>query len=252
MKACVFLGPSLRGDEAVRLEGAGAIEIRPPVRAGDVRQALHDGCQLIGIVDGFFEQVPTVWHKEILFALSRGAWVYGGGSMGALRAAELHRYGMVGIGAIFDAYRTGQLDADDEVAVVHGPAESGFRELSTALANLRFGLRRAVERGILSAASEAVLLATAQRRFYADRSWKTLFLDGKNQGAVAREEILALQAWVVHESPNQKRDDAIAVLTRMSADLSAGIAPFSPAFAFEPTDPWDHAERLFQRRVGRC
>jgi hypothetical protein len=249
MKACVFLGPSLRRDEAERL--AGAIELRPPVRAGDVRQALHDGCNFIGIVDGFFEQVPTVWHKEILFAMSRGAWVYGGGSMGALRAAELHRYGMVGIGTIFEAYRSGQFEADDEVAVVHAPADSGFRELSTALANLRFGLRRAVELGVISAASEAALLAAAQRRFYADRSWKALFLDGKRENSVDREELVALEAWVMREPPNQKRDDAIAVLNRMTADLAAGLAPFSPAFAFEPTEHWDLAERAFLRRVGR-
>ena len=45
--------------------------------------------------------------------------------MGALRAAELHAFGMRGVGRIFEAFRDGELEDDDEVAVVHGPAEPG-------------------------------------------------------------------------------------------------------------------------------
>jgi hypothetical protein len=40
--------------------------------------------------------------------------------MGALRAAELHTFGMVGVGRVFEGYRDGVYEDDDEVAVVHG------------------------------------------------------------------------------------------------------------------------------------
>jgi len=51
---------------------------------------------------GYFEIVPTVWHKEILWAMDRGIHVYGGASIGALRAAELADFGMTGIGQIYE------------------------------------------------------------------------------------------------------------------------------------------------------
>ena len=78
------------------------------------------------IVDGYFDTVPSVWHKEILVAMQRGVHVFGASSMGALRAAELHPFGMVGIGQVYEWYRDGTIDADDEVAVAHGPAEFAF------------------------------------------------------------------------------------------------------------------------------
>ena len=42
------------------------------------------GYRRIGIIDGHFGNVPSVWHKEILFALSKGVEVSGAASMGAL------------------------------------------------------------------------------------------------------------------------------------------------------------------------
>ena len=53
------------------------------------------------IVDGEFGQSLSVWHKEILHALHRGIRVVGASSMGALRAAELDRFGMEGVGEIY-------------------------------------------------------------------------------------------------------------------------------------------------------
>src|SRR4051812_8794601 len=93
----IFSGPSLPRAE---VEAAGFIW-RPPVRQGDVRAILDDEPAAIGIIDGVFECVPTVWHDEILEALDRGLPVYGASSIGALRAAELDVYGMIGVGAIY-------------------------------------------------------------------------------------------------------------------------------------------------------
>jgi hypothetical protein len=79
-------------------------------------------------VDGYFERVPAVWHKEVLWAISQGIRVYGSASMGALRAAELSAFGMIGIGKIFEWYRDGVIERDDEVAVAHmGRQKMGTR-----------------------------------------------------------------------------------------------------------------------------
>ena len=98
-------------------------------------------------MDGVFERVPAVWHKEILFALSEGIHVYGAASMGALRAAELDRFGMRGVGEVYRAYADGVLEDDDEVAVAHAGAEDGFRPISDSMVDIRATLeRRGVER----------------------------------------------------------------------------------------------------------
>lgn len=49
--------------------------------------------------------------------------------MGALRAAEMHRYGMIGIGEIFERYRAGE---EDDSLVAMSYEESTFRPLTEA------------------------------------------------------------------------------------------------------------------------
>ena len=88
MNTCVFLGPSLSRKEAVDI--LPDAEYLPPAAQGDVYRATCRNPQAILIVDGFFDCVPAVWHKEILWAMQDGVHVYGTASMGALRAAELH------------------------------------------------------------------------------------------------------------------------------------------------------------------
>ena len=87
MTTCVFLGPSLALEEARACLDATYL---PPARRGDLRAAAeaHGATRLV-LLDGYFEQVPSVWHKEILWALDRRLEVWGAASMGALRAAEL-------------------------------------------------------------------------------------------------------------------------------------------------------------------
>src|SRR4051812_32650349 len=126
MSAFVFLGPSLPASEASQVLEATYL---PPVQQGDILRLLERKPKFIGIIDGYFETVPAVWHKEILFAMSSGVHVFGAASMGALRAAELHPFGMVGVGTIFEWYRDGMVSGDDEVAIRHGPAELGYLPL---------------------------------------------------------------------------------------------------------------------------
>ena len=92
----VFLGPSLAAAEARQLLPARYLS---PVRCGDVLRVRRLRPRAIAIIDGLFESISAVWHKEILLALEDGIAVFGASSMGALRAAELDTFGMVGIGA---------------------------------------------------------------------------------------------------------------------------------------------------------
>jgi hypothetical protein len=184
MSTYVFLGPSLPVDEAVSILDAIYL---PPAAVGDVYRLARDGRpHRIAIIDGYFERMAAVWHKEILFALESRIAVFGAASMGALRAAELAPFGMTGVGRIFAAFRRGALTDDDEVAVAHLPAEQGFTPVSTALVDLRWGLARARRARRISAATESALIALAKARFYRERSWPQLLADARAVGIPAR------------------------------------------------------------------
>ena len=148
MKPVVFLGPSLPRREAERVLDA---DFRPPAGQGDLFRAAGAGPPAIGLIDGIFKNAPTVRHREILWALSRGIPVYGAASMGALRAAELHRFGMRGTGLIYRWYRRHALLPDDAVAVTHAPAALGSQALSDALVDIRRSLAAARRRGLMTA-----------------------------------------------------------------------------------------------------
>src|SRR6202161_4453577 len=154
MMTFIFVGPTLPADEIARTQGFVCL---PPVAQGDLYRAARLRPRAIGVIDGFFSGAPSVWHKEILWAISRGVPVFGSASMGALRAAELHAFGMRGVGRIFEAFRDGELEDDDEVAVVHGPAELGHVQASEAMVNIRATLARAETVGILSKSSRSAL-----------------------------------------------------------------------------------------------
>ncbi len=127
MTAYVFVGPTLPPEQ---VHTSGDIVCLPPVALGDVYRVAQGGARVIGVIDGYFEGVPAVWHKEILWALSRGIHVFGSASMGALRGAELCTFGMRGVGRIFEAYRDGIFEDDDE-DYVPGPRALAARSGAT-------------------------------------------------------------------------------------------------------------------------
>ena len=209
----VYVGPTLSADEVrARLPGA---TVEPPAAVGDIlRAARRRTVARIALVDGYFERMAAVWHKEILVALERGIAVYGASSMGALRAAELAPFGMVGVGAIYRDFARGVLVADDEVAVAHLPAEYGYRAMSDALVNLRYGLARAAATGIASETVHTRLVELAQLRFYRERSWTQLVTDARAAKAAPAAMLDALAAW---PKPDRKADDARLLLRRLRA-----------------------------------
>jgi len=234
MTAIVFTGPTLRPEE---ITGAGDFIAQPPVAQGDVYRAALGQPAAIGIIDGYFSGAPSVWHKEILWAISQGIQVFGSASMGALRAAELNGLGMRGIGRIFEAFRDGVLEDDDEVAVVHGPAEIGFPPASEAMVNIRTTLALAEAKNVIGAESRRALATFAKGLFFADRNWPAL-LAGEGAHGVGLPELAALSEWLPEGRVDQKRLDALEMLAAMQAPPTAG-EPASPAFHFEWTSLWD-------------
>ena len=232
MTMYIFVGPTLRREEVAAVCEAVCL---PPVAQGDVYRVVQRRPRAIGIVDGFFSGAPSVWHKEILWALSQGIHVFGSASMGALRAAELHGFGMQGVGRIFEAFRDGILEDDDEVAVVHGPAEIGFVAASEPMVNIRATLAQAEADGFLNTASRRALEVLAKSLFFPHRTWPAI-LGGAH--GVAEAELARLRSWLPHGRVDQKREDALAMLAAMQETL-ARPDPHRPCFQFEWTGFWD-------------
>ena len=63
----------------------------------------------------------------------------GGASMGALRASELDDFGMIGVGRVYQDYRMGIIESDDDVAVVINPET--FEQLSEAFISMNYNLK---------------------------------------------------------------------------------------------------------------
>ena len=218
MTIVAFAGPSLpQGERAAFPE----IDWRPPAEAGDLLRLAVGERTVLCLIDGYFDHRPAVRHKELLLLLSRGMPIYGAASIGALRAAEMRTFGLIGIGAIFAAYARGSLTGDDEVALVHAGAERGWRPLSVPLVDVRATLCAARRARIVDARDARAMLRAAARIHYVDRQW------GDVSGAIADAGRRgAFLAWLGAGAVSQKRADALACLA--AARRGAGTKAARP------------------------
>ncbi len=196
----VYLGPTLSHATARRFLSATYL---PPIRRGDLAK-LSVATRIVGIIDGVFHQSLAVSPKEIIALLDCGVLVYGASSIGALRAVETHVYGMKGLGAIFEMYRDREIDADDEVAVAYDPAND--RAVSEPLVNIRFALRDAVAKQVITRAEGDEIIATLKSIYYPDRSYQLV-------GRICP----ALAPFLKATRPDQKRDDAVLLLRTIAS-----------------------------------
>lgn len=205
MKPVVFAGPSLHG---VQLPPDLDLQFAPPAACGDVLKAVREGNTTIGLVDGTFESGPSVWHKEILFALASGCTVLGAASMGAIRAAECAPYGMVGVGRIFEEFSSGKRSVDADVALIHGPRELGYLPLSVALVDVEDALARMQAVGALSPALCDEILGRAKRTFFKARTWRALLSAVEAPPAMIQH----VTAWIANNGPGLKGRDALLLI----------------------------------------
>jgi hypothetical protein len=248
MTAIIFAGPSLPPRARPHVAG---LEWRPPLRRGDLYMVALRRPGLIGVVDGYFETVPTVWHKEILWAMSQGVHVYGAASIGALRAAELAEFGMKGVGQIYRQYRAGELTDDDEVAVLHGPAEIGYVQVTEAMVNVRATVEQALRSGIVEPDLAAALIEIAKSLFYKDRTYEAMLKLASGRG-FAPAALDRFETWLPRGQVDQKRIDAEEMLRTMIAHLESGVSPLEVSYQFAHTFAWEEARQLIERTSGRA
>jgi len=226
-KIVIFLGPSLPIAEAREILDAVYL---PPAKQSDLLSAVTTySPDIIGLIDGVFLSLPSVWHKEILYALEQGVAVYGASSMGALRAAETEAFGMVGVGEIYQMYARGELLDDDEVVMVHGPEDTEYRRLSEPMVNVRATFHRAKNEGIINKNLCEQLTAIAKSIYFPERTFSAIFRKAATAGILP--DILEEMAHFAKENyVDIKRQDAILLLETLR-DLPESLPQSQPNFS---------------------
>lgn len=234
MTAVVFLGPSLPWQQAAAI--APNVELWPPAQAGDVYRAVeHRRASALGLIDGVFGTAPSVWHKEILFALSHGVPVWGSSSMGALRAAECAPFGMIGIGDIFESYASGCTVDDDEVAVAHLDEADGFTPVTIPMVTVRRIALLATEASVITAGEAETVIERCKETFYGDRTaerFDEILAESLSPGAVA--EVRRISGT---PEADPKAQDARMLLTLLADERHAHPTPGDPVL-LEETAFW--------------
>jgi hypothetical protein len=192
--------------------------IRPPAKQSDlISDLLEFEPTHVLLIDGEFSQALSVWQKEIIYALQipgvKG--VYGAASMGALRAADLADFGMVGCGRIFRWYDEGVITDESEVSLLYYRRPDGSYVCATVpLVNVRAALDRAVGMGVLELEKAQAIFEFAASVHWTERTPAIL---GRVGG---------LLSWL--ETVDQKKVDALELVCTFQ-DLSPR-AGFSAQF----------------------
>ncbi len=228
-RVVVFTGPTL--DEDVIRTIAPNVEVVPPVAAGDLLRLSLEAGDVVAIIDGFYFQSASVRHKEILDLLDRGIHVWGAASMGALRAAELAPFGMRGFGRIFDAYRNGEIDGDDEVAIIHAPQDMHYTKLTEALVNIRYACQAAVSEDLLTQDDYQLVMNTAAELPFFERSYSRIWQDAYARG-LSQQVIEELRPFVLQKCFDLKRKDALEMVQALQ---SPPQEPFHASFELYET-----------------
>jgi hypothetical protein len=184
--------------------------------------------EVIGLIDGVFSQSLSVWHKEILYALEQGIRVYGSSSMGALRAVETDVFGMVGVGRIYELFKNGTLNDDDEVALVYSEDGDQYINISIPMVNVRATVERAVIDGIIGHNAGQKIVAIAKSLFYPERMFPLIFRRAAESG-ISADVIEKLKAFVSDYYVDIKKQDAIKLL-ELIRDLPESLPPLEVDF----------------------
>ena len=216
VKLIVYTGLSLPFDEAKSILDSTEdvnVEYKRPIKRGDLSLALKENPDIIAIIDGVFHQSSAVGHKEILKVIKNGVKVYGASSMGALRASELDSLGMVGVGYVYNQYATGEVDSDDDVAVMLD--SDTLEALSEPLINMKYVFTEAVKESIISESEKDELMNIAKKTYYPQRNYAKTLSDSSLDNDTKSRLIDFIRT-----SPNIKKEDAKELLKTIKNELA--------------------------------
>ncbi|NMC58182.1 MAG: TfuA-related McrA-glycine thioamidation protein [Candidatus Methanofastidiosa archaeon] len=216
IKIIIYLGPSLPVDEAKKILSSDTkreVTYAPPIKRGDIPKATSVGYNILGIVDGIFFRESAVSPREIMEVLKSNLKIYGSSSMGALRASELDRYGMIGIGQIYKWYKDGTLNSDDEVALSFDSEE--FIPISEPLINIRETIKKALQENIITKKESEIIFESAKSLYFPDRRWNKIIEISENK---IGKDLSKFSKFIQNNRVDLKKQDAILLLQKIDDD----------------------------------
>jgi hypothetical protein len=210
-KQVIFLGPSLSHEKAKKI--LPEAEYRPPAKKGDLlRLAADSEVSMVGLVDGvFLQDYPPTPIEVYQLAVKPGVLIAGAASLGALRAVELEKFGMMGIGRVFQLYKKGMIDADDEVAVTFAP-DGDYRLQSEAMVDIRYNLFLARKKGVIGRKTKKAMTAVAKEIYFPHRNYALIIEAATSRHAELDGEIRAFEKYIGSERKSLKESDAIRLV----------------------------------------
>lgn len=210
VKPVIFLGPSLSHEKARKIFDA---DYRPPAKKGDfLLLAADPNVRMVGFVDGvFLQDYPPTPIEVYQLARKEGVILAGAASLGALRAVELEKFGMVGIGKIFELYKSGRVDADDEVAVTFAP-EGEYRLQSEAMIDIRYNLFLAYKKNVVSKKAKIALARVAKETYFPHRNYSNIIEEAKARHPAIASEIGSFAAYIASNRKSLKEIDAMRLV----------------------------------------
>jgi TfuA protein len=210
-KPIIFLGPSLSHEKARAIMPDA--EYRPPAKKGDLLKLAADpDVKLVGLVDGvFLQDYPPTPIEVYQLARKQGVTLAGAASLGALRAVELEKFGMVGIGTVFRLYKTGKLNADDEVAVTFSP-DGDYRLQSEAMVDIRYNLFLAKKKGIIGRKTKQAIARVAKEIYFPHRNYPGILDEARRAYGSLGTELDAFQDYILSNRQSLKEKDAIRLI----------------------------------------
>ncbi|HXG06185.1 MAG TPA: TfuA-like protein [Nitrososphaera sp.] len=211
MKPIIFLGPSLSHEKARKIFDA---HYRPPAKKGDfLRLAADPNVTMVGFVDGvFLQDYPPTPIEVYQLVRKAGVLVAGAASLGALRAVELEKFGMVGVGKIFQLYKSGKLNADDEVAVTFAHEGDDYRLQSEAMIDIRYNLFLAHKKGLISKKTKVAIAKVAKEIYFPHRNYVHIVDESKRKYPSLANEIDSFASYIESNRKSLKEIDAIKLI----------------------------------------
>ncbi|MEA3333349.1 MAG: TfuA-like protein, partial [Pseudomonadota bacterium] len=221
MKTIVFTGPSLSLQEGREILEDGIF--LPPLRQADLITAItRHQPDVVVIVDDYSGLSEAVWHSEILEVINCGIKVYGTAAIGAVRAFEMDHCGMIGVGSVYQMFKDGVVEDDDEVLALFQKLEDGnFFRLSEPLVNLRATFIKALESGVIDQNTAQKIIAFVKKMSWCKRSLDNIFSRTANQN-IPTQVSEKLLNFVKTEYQDVQKEDARQTL-KLVKELEKGF-----------------------------
>lgn len=211
-KPVIFLGPSLSRDKARKILDA---DYRLPAKKGDLLQLILKEVDIVGLVDGYFLQdYPPTPIEVYNLVRKRNVKVLGSSSLGALRAVELSKYGMIGIGKIFRLFRDGILESDDEVAVTFTDYTNYKSE---ALIDIRYNLFLAQKYKIIDNITGRSILKISKQTYFPYRTYEDILDKCKLKYPEIHSQLESFRDYILNNKKSLKEMDAVRLLKHIKS-----------------------------------